>query len=693
MGILTSPLRDDLASLRRRLAQAEGEQKALESRRETLAREVGLAKGRLALKPKADAFLEELQAEAHYKRVGDFERLLSALVGEVLPGEYPIGLNLEIERGQPSLEIVTRRGADRAEDIYDDQGGALTNVVSMGLRMIAAVRSRTRRFLVLDEPDCWIAPHRIPAFYKVMKDAAGKVGVQCFVISHHDVSTFEDGVALARISGNKDTGVIIENAPRPYRWKDDEEGLRFVRLRNFQSYVDETFHLTPGVNALTGPNNLGKSSFVRALRAVFYQGEARNSLIRHGEKSCTVEIGFAGGRVLHWNRQIRRNPINIWKLVGPDGSVVVENGMTYESGGPRPPDWVTDMFGIGPVEGLDVHIAKQKEPVFLLDKPGSTRAAVLSVGQESSHIRAMIALHKERCKQDADKVKEGEREMAVIVRRLESLERLTALKEGLDAASVLLGGIESRGADSDRITRCLAAIEQASGTSAQASARLEILSRLSVRAEVDGIASEAGRTDRMIAIANGMERAASTAARANRLESVLSGLPDAPPSLVRSDRLAELVQIMKDASSAAARGRTVEEALAGLPEAIPSIIRSDALIHAGRDIKRKVELAAAIALQGESLASLPAAIPELRDVSMIAAAVASISARDQDRARIASEGTRIDADAAACERELQELTEDMGHSCPICGGGIADPHVLVGHHHDHGKEHAHVEHA
>jgi len=690
MGTLASTLRDELSTVRRRLAQAEGEQKALETRRDALAREVGLAKGRLALKPKADAFLEELQAEAHYKRVGDFERLLSALVGEVLPGEYPIGLNLEIERGQPSLDIVSRRGADRAEDIYDDQGGALTNVVSMGLRVIAAVRSRTRRFLVLDESDCWIATHRVPAFYKVVKEAAGKVGVQCFVISHHDVATFEDGIAVARISGNKDTGVIIENAPRPYRWRDEEEGIRYVRLRNFQSYVDETFHLTPGVNALTGPNNLGKSSFVRALRAVFYHGEARDSLIRHGEKSCTVEIGFAGGRVLQWNRQVRRNPINLWKLLGPDGTVVTENGMTYESGGRTPPEWVTELFGIGPVEGMDVHIAKQKEPIFLLDKPGSTRAAVLSVGQESSHIRAMISLHKERCTQDASLVKEGEKEMAAILRRLETLGRLETLKERLESAAGLLDAVERRNDETERLTKCIAAIEGAAEASERATARLDALSPLPDRAMLDSMASAAGRATRMAAIADRMEKASSAAVRSGMIDSALSALPAAMPALVRSDRLVELTQVMKDASASAVRTRAVELALSGLPDAMPAIVRSDALIQTGRDIKLKAEKVETVARQGEVLAGLPAAMPQLKDVSRIEGAVASIVGREQDRTRLQSEGERLVSDAADCERELHELNEAMGHSCPVCGGGIADPLVLVGHHHDHAREHAHA---
>lgn len=688
---LPANLKEELSAVRRRLAVAEGERQALVDRRNALAKEVGLAKGRLALKPRVDEFLEELQAEAHQRRVGDFERLLSALVAEVLPGEYPIGLNLEIERGQPSLEIVSRRGVDQAEDIYDDQGGALTNVVSMGLRMIAAVRSRTRRFLVLDESDCWIKNDRVPAFYKVVKEAAGKVGVQCFVISHHDITTFDEGIAVARIHGDKHTGVRIENAPRPHRWQDDEDGIRFIRLVNFQSYVDETLHLAPGVNALTGPNNLGKSSFVRALRAVFYAGEARDSLIRHGEKACTVEIGFGRGRVLQWNRQRRRNPVNMWRLLGPDGAVIEENGMRYDTGGRTPPEWVTDLFGIGPVEGLDVHVAKQKEPVFLLDRPGSTRAAVLSIGQESSHIRAMVALHKERCRQDAERVREGEREMAHIVGRLEALERLSELRDRLESAAALLEAIERRAAETDRLSSCIAAIEKTEGARAEAAARLAGLDRLPTRDHLESLIAEADLTARIENVADRIDAASASVTQAARVTGILSRLPASLPAITPLDHLAGIIRTIEEASESLVTAGRTADVLAALPETMPTIVRSDALIQAGKDIKRKEEAIRVIAAQGNILARLPGAMPGIGDTSGIEKAVEAISSLIVERERLAAQRKTIETETTECERELHELTEAMGHACPVCGGAIQDPTVLVARHLHVTGEHGHAE--
>ncbi|MTH95301.1 AAA family ATPase, partial [Roseibium sp. RKSG952] len=440
-----SDLRRKLEDAQRLLAKSEGELLVLRARKEKLLTTVGLAKGRLEKKPKINIFLEELQNEAHIRRVGDFERLLTALVHEVLPGESPVGLELDINRGQPSLDIVSRLGPNINEDLFEDQGGALTNVVSTGLRMIAIVRSQMRRLLILDEADCWTANERIPAFYSVFKDAAQKIGMQCIAISHHiDVGNFGEEISVATMSGHpkSESGVYVENDPKRHQWTDDEDGVRWIRLKNFQGIIDETIHLTPGVNVLVGRNNIGKSSILRALRAVFL-GECRDTLIRHGRKACSVEVGFSHGFTLHWDRKIKRNPVNIWKLLGPDGAVFENDGIRYETGSRKVPDWVPELFKIGPIEGLDAHMSKQKTPVFLLDKSGPTRASVLSIGQESGHIRTMIDKHKQRCANDAATVKDGEKEVAHLNDRIATLESLEALRQRLTDAEEKLSNIEA----------------------------------------------------------------------------------------------------------------------------------------------------------------------------------------------------------------------------------------------------------
>lgn len=536
--------RSRLSEVERKIAELFGERQLLDRRRELLNTEVGIAKGRLANKGKVSEFLEQLQADANERLVSNYELLLTALVTEVLPNEAPIGLDLQIERGQPSLDIVSRRSGDRSEDIYEDQGGALTNLVSLGLRMIGVVRSGMNRFLLLDESDCWIATDRVPAFYGVVKDAAKKIGVQCLAVSHHDVTSFEDGISIAKLSGHPELpdGVRIENNPRPYQWSDEEKGIRWIRLKNFQGYVDETLHLTPGVNALVGLNNIGKSSFVRAFRAVFY-GEARDSLIRWGERICAVEFGMPGGRVLSWDRQSRRNPVNRWRYLEADGSLVSEQ---FNTGGRAVPSWIMSEFKIGQLEGMDIHAIKQKEPVFLLNQSASKRAAVLSIGQEASHIRSMVNLHKEQCARDSAKVKEGEIEMSALMDRLEKLSSLTKCKELIEKANSIVVDLQKLREHTALLEKAAKDLAEAKAIQASVNKSSDILSKLPEMESVRDLEQLTIHESKLsTANINLITSRQKVAAKKHALVA-LNNLPDAEPVLKNNSELESAVKNIKD---------------------------------------------------------------------------------------------------------------------------------------------------
>ncbi|MDW4767113.1 hypothetical protein NQ273_28425, partial [Escherichia coli] len=77
-------------------------------------------------------------------------------------------------------------------------------------------------------------------------------------------------------------------------------------------------------------------------------------------------------------------------------------------------------------------------PVFLLADPPPKRAAVLSVGQESSHLREMIAIQRERNVRDLATIREGERELTELSGRVAALEGIEAIETSADECVRLL---------------------------------------------------------------------------------------------------------------------------------------------------------------------------------------------------------------------------------------------------------------
>jgi ABC-type glutathione transport system ATPase component len=156
--------------------------------------------------------LELLSQMLFQRTLSLIEENLTIALQEVL--EQPIHLKTEADwkRGAATVEFwIEREG--KPEDIMKGQGGSVANVLSVGLRMFALTaldESVHRRFLVLDEQDCWIRPALVPRLVRVVRAAGKTLGFQVIMISHHDVSAFEhyaDRVYEFRPVGNNEVEV------------------------------------------------------------------------------------------------------------------------------------------------------------------------------------------------------------------------------------------------------------------------------------------------------------------------------------------------------------------------------------------------------------------------------------------------------------------------------------------------------
>jgi DNA repair exonuclease SbcCD ATPase subunit len=414
----------------------------------------------------------------------------------------------------------------------------------------------------------------VPAFYRVLEDGAARLNVQCLAVSHHDLSAFAGQFHIAQVRGEPQHGVEVVSDDVGSAWNDEQSGMRFVRLINVQAYRDATLHLGPGVNALIGPNNRGKSTFIRALRAVFY-GEVRDSLVRAGAKSATIEIGVAGRRVLRFSRQPRRSPVNIWSLHEADGSIVDQNGMRFETGGRVVPDWVAELFGITRVEELDVHIAHQKFPVFLLGETPSRRSAVLSIGQEASYIRDMLTIHRERCARDNTFVKAGERELIGIAETLARMADLVPLKAKVDEARKQTDRIAAAMSRLDALERQRTGLSTLRRKMEAALARARAMSDLPEPERLANLIQTASRTQERERIGRQVIDLAAGLERAGARRKALWALPDGLPTLENTAPAQDILSKLSDLRGATtiARGR-----LSQISEELKSVERDMAAL-------------------------------------------------------------------------------------------------------------------
>jgi len=147
----------------------------------------------LAISGRVTKALETLNEQLFKELLEVVEEKLTIALQEVL--DQPISLHAEVEfkRGSSGVEFWVERNGNK-EDVYRGQGGSVANVLSIGLRMFALTtldESKHRRFLVLDEQDCWLRPDLVPKLVKIIRDAGRALGFQVLMVSHHDLMIFE----------------------------------------------------------------------------------------------------------------------------------------------------------------------------------------------------------------------------------------------------------------------------------------------------------------------------------------------------------------------------------------------------------------------------------------------------------------------------------------------------------------------
>lgn len=386
--------------------------KDLTARKDFLFAETSKLKTISERNPQVVEVLEHMQQLSHEKAVGIFEKLLSLIVRDVLPNPKNIVFELSTERGLPSLEFfVDNQG--KLEDVVNGQGGSLINVLTTGLRMIALQRSNIQKFLVLDEQECWIKESRVAKYVNVVQEISTDLGIQTIIISHKDISYFQNSDNIIKIFKNA-IGVIetentfihpipIQDIPHKYISK--------IRLINFMSHEDTTINLHPYTNVLCGENDLGKSAVGAALRAVFYS-DSNDTFIKHNSKSCAVEITTSEGCVILWQRFLKNTSgvVSYKKFV---------NGVQVnETSKKDVPLWVIEELNISTIDGFDVCLQNQKKPLFLLGDSAAKKASILSIGKDSSYVQKMIQKNKEIHALNNQTIKHNEKEYNTISKKL-----------------------------------------------------------------------------------------------------------------------------------------------------------------------------------------------------------------------------------------------------------------------------------
>ncbi|MGE4558053.1 MAG: AAA family ATPase [Desulfovibrionaceae bacterium] len=189
--------------------------------------------------------------------------------------------------------------------------------------------------------------------------------------------------------------------------------IKRIILKDFLVHRHTEIELGPGLTVIAGPNNSGKSAVVEGLRCLA-ANPVPQYFIRHGAKQARVSAELEDGVVVSW---VRTPKYAIYEVLRPGE----DEPQVYAKFGRTPPEDVLNLLRLdkvdvddNPSNAVDVHIGNQREPVFLLDKPGTAAAAFFASSSESAHLLAMQKALKTR-------VQEAKKEDAFLASRLDGV--------------------------------------------------------------------------------------------------------------------------------------------------------------------------------------------------------------------------------------------------------------------------------
>ncbi len=169
----------------------------------------------LEIHPRVAERLDELSRQLFGNILEEIERNLTYALREILGQDLRVVSQREMKNRKMHVTFgIEREG--KPEDILTGQGGSVCNIISVGLRLIALSQldeREHRRFLVLDEQDCWLRPDLVPHLMAIIHTIARKLHFQVLVISHHSVDLFrEHADRIYRIvpATRPDAGVRVE---------------------------------------------------------------------------------------------------------------------------------------------------------------------------------------------------------------------------------------------------------------------------------------------------------------------------------------------------------------------------------------------------------------------------------------------------------------------------------------------------
>ena len=432
--------------------------------------------------------------------------------------------------------------------------------------------------------------------------------------------------------------------------------IRRIVLENFMSHARTVIEPAPGLTVLAGPNNCGKSAVAAALAAVC-SNAIGDYMVRHGAEVCRVVVETDDGHTVEWKR---KGLTVSYRIDGRDIHRV-------NRGIPEDLHQVLRLPAVE-VEGgetFEIHLAEQKSPIFLLDRPGRSAAAFFASSSDAGLLLEMQRRQKARVLDWKRELDGHSRTIASHGVSLAALEPLGEIEGRLEDCEALHERLSEESAAMGRLEAEFREIEQAGTLAAHAGARLAAGASL---APPPHLADDDSLAELFADLGTRSLEARMLSERSSAL-----GDLGAPPAVPEPAPLEALLRGL----AAGAR----EEAVLKTRSGILAALSDPPLLEDAGALAGTIEALAAgggtreAAAEGVRILSDLAEAPALVDPRDLDELIAGIAGASENAGRLASLVTAFAGEATAVQEAIDRWIAE-NPVCPLCGSNLERERLL-----------------
>lgn len=437
--------------------------------------------------------------------------------------------------------------------------------------------------------------------------------------------------------------------------------IKKIELVNYMSHTHTVLEPAAGLTVICGPNNCGKSAVVSAVETLCFNAPG-DYMVRHGADSASVTIETDDDHVLAWRR--KKGVV----------SYVIDAREVHRVQRSVPED-LHDHLRLPKVTSergeFDVHLGKQKEPIFLIDSE-SGAAAFFSTADDSERLIAIQKLHRQRVRDHQTIQKKLAGEIEKLDVELIALAPVTMVEPEIDAIerehAELIRDVEQQQA----LTLLIGKLEMQVARVEHVSAQLRTLTPLEQPPVL--------RDERpLAAIIARFDKSKESVARLKAERGALSSLATTP-QFVATESLAEMVKRLE--SLEAQRAGWSERVEAFVPLASPPELEDPAplvvLVERMSEAHRAARIAVARAAAVEALR--PAFEPV--DSTPLELLVKRLAIAEHARAKVLVDLQEVAAELKENRSRTEAWVQD-NPLCPTCGAPVSAERLLSAEAHSH----------